>query len=236
MAKIENPAPQTNVTAPFNALCYGARFRYRPDTGKVWVKIGHDLIAEWDASKVADEWIGQSICSFTDDGDFIKTVYLVSDPAPQTNVRVKSLEWRKFQPKHRVQEETVADTPFGRYSIVFIGEWQLYWNRAKKPMSRHETAVAAMEAAQADHDKRVLALISTRASTGPTKADSGAAVIDAEGLLFAANALLNSLWEKVYSGLRTHEENWAEFERQFPGARLLHDAHRAVTAAPSPAP
>lgn len=44
------------------------------------------------------------------------------------------------------------------------------------------------------------------ATTGPTKADSGAAVIDAEGLLFAANVLLNSLWGKIHSGSRTHEE------------------------------
>lgn len=85
----------------------------------------------------------------------------MDNPSLESLVRVRSLEWRKFQPKHRIQE-TVADTPFGRYSIVFIGEWQLYWNLAKRPASRHESAVAAMDAAQADHDNRVLALISIR--------------------------------------------------------------------------
>lgn len=213
MTKIENPAPQTNVEPLFWYRPFGEDGGYEGPL--------HAFSTEFAA--IPPEKRGQW-----------KPLYPLTPP-PQQHVRVKSLEWRKFQPRHRVQEETVADTPFGRYSIVFIGEWQLYWNRAKKPTSRHETAVAAMEAAQADHDKRVLALISTRAPTGPTKADSGAAVIDAEGLLFAANVLLNSLWGKIHSGSRTHEENWAEFERQFPGARLLHDAHKAVTA-PSPAP
>lgn len=66
----------------FNYLCYGARFRYTPKT-KIWVKIGPDTIAEWDASNVATKWIGQTICAFSDDGDFSRPVYLVPElPSP----------------------------------------------------------------------------------------------------------------------------------------------------------
>lgn len=39
----------------------------------------------------------------------------------------------------------------------------------------------------------------------------------------AANALLNTLWQKVYSGHRTHEENWLEMDRQYPQARWLNE-------------
>jgi hypothetical protein len=44
----------------------------------------------------------------------------------------------------------------------------------------------------------------------------------------AANALLNTLWQKVYSGVRTHDENWGEMDRQFPQARWLHEELKAA--------
>lgn len=46
----------------------------------------------------------------------------------------------------------------------------------------------------------------------------------------AANALLNTLWQKTYSGSRSHEENWQEMDRQFPQARWLHDELKAAKA------
>ncbi len=64
---------------PFKALAYGARFRYRPGDPVAWVKIGHDLIARWDADKVSDTWVGQTVCSFSEDGDLSRAVYLIPD-------------------------------------------------------------------------------------------------------------------------------------------------------------
>ena len=46
----------------------------------------------------------------------------------------------------------------------------------------------------------------------------------------AANALLNTLWQKTCSGSRSHEENWQEMDRQFPQARWLHDELKAAKA------
>ncbi|TCR01097.1 hypothetical protein [Neorhizobium sp. JUb45] len=44
----------------------------------------------------------------------------------------------------------------------------------------------------------------------------------------AASALLNTLWQKTYSGSRSHEENWLEMDREFPQARWLHDELKAA--------
>lgn len=43
----------------------------------------------------------------------------------------------------------------------------------------------------------------------------------------AADALLGTLWQTVYSGRRTQEENWQEMDRRFPQARWLHNALKA---------
>lgn len=51
-----------------------------------------------------------------------------------------------------------------------------------------------------------------------------------EDLHRAANALLNTLWQHVYSGSRTFEENWLEMDRRFPQARWLHTALKKVAA------
>jgi len=48
----------------------------------------------------------------------------------------------------------------------------------------------------------------------------------------AASALLGALWQKVYSGSRTHEENWQQMDRQFPQARWLNDELKAASLAP----
>lgn len=63
-------------TASFNTLAYGAKFRNSPTSSRVWVKIGHDLVAAWDASKISDTWVGQAICAFSEDGDLSTLVYL----------------------------------------------------------------------------------------------------------------------------------------------------------------
>jgi hypothetical protein len=71
--------PSTNQTsAAFKSLCYGARFQY-VGSDRTWVKVGPDLIAEWDASKISDSWIGQALCSFSDDGDVTTVVNLVPE-------------------------------------------------------------------------------------------------------------------------------------------------------------
>lgn len=64
-------------------LCYGAKFKYTPGESAVFVKIGPDLVAGWDGQKVADGWIGQPVCSFSDDGNLLAAVTLVHErPAP----------------------------------------------------------------------------------------------------------------------------------------------------------
>lgn len=44
----------------------------------------------------------------------------------------------------------------------------------------------------------------------------------------AASALLDTLWQIAWSGVRTHEENWAEMDKRFPQARWLNDALKAT--------
>lgn len=73
-----DPVPNSGTVA-FNKLAYGAKFQYEQGKGTVWVKIGHDEIAQWDVSKIADTWIGQQICSFSEDGDVSKPVHLLPE-------------------------------------------------------------------------------------------------------------------------------------------------------------
>lgn len=55
----------------FSWICLGAKFKYQ-NSNKVWVKIGNDLdggcIAEWSDDNQDTYWIGQTVCSFNDDG------------------------------------------------------------------------------------------------------------------------------------------------------------------------
>jgi len=59
-----------DAKVPFSRICLGTRFRYDPDkypeVDTVWVKIGHNEIAEWDASQIDTNWVGQRICCFSD--------------------------------------------------------------------------------------------------------------------------------------------------------------------------
>ncbi len=70
----------------FRTLCYGAKFKYSAEEAAVWVKIGHDLIAGWDESKVTDSWIGQPVCSFSDDGNLSAVVFLIGTPPAPVSV------------------------------------------------------------------------------------------------------------------------------------------------------
>lgn len=80
----EQPAPVDKYRCeqvPFSMLCYGAKFKYTPGESAVFVKIGPDLVAGWDGQKVADGWIGQPVCSFSDDGNLLAAVTLVHEQA-----------------------------------------------------------------------------------------------------------------------------------------------------------
>lgn len=63
---------------------------------------------------------------------------------------------------------------------------------------------------------------------GVTEID-GEAVTD---LRRAANALLNQLWQGVYSGTKTFDENWHEMERRFPASKWLQEATAALQPQP----
>ncbi len=58
--------------APFKCLSLGVRFTL-PGSA-IWVKIGPDLIAEWDPREITTTWIGQRICSFSDNDDDLDTI------------------------------------------------------------------------------------------------------------------------------------------------------------------
>jgi hypothetical protein len=62
-------------------------------------------------------------------------------------------------------------------------------------------------------------------------AEAPASGVDAE-LVRAASALLSNLWQDVWSHERTHEENWKEFDRKYPGVKWLRDARDATLATP----
>lgn len=98
----------------FSSLCYGAKFKYSSEEAAIWVKIGHDLIAGWDAGKVSDTWIGQPICSFSDDGDLSALVCLVADQSTLVSValpdaeRACDLAEQYVYPAHEVDAAIVA--------------------------------------------------------------------------------------------------------------------------------
>jgi hypothetical protein len=60
----------------FKKLALGTRFSYERFS-KEWVKIGATTIAEWDESLKTAGWLGQSICSFDENDDTTKIVYVL---------------------------------------------------------------------------------------------------------------------------------------------------------------
>lgn len=71
----------TDRQVAFSCLSLGAKFKYTKAEAAVWVKIGPDLIAGWKESEVATTWLGQPVCSFSDDGDVSALVWLVGECA-----------------------------------------------------------------------------------------------------------------------------------------------------------
>jgi hypothetical protein len=65
---------------PFDILPLGARFRYEDPSSNVWVKIDLNTIAEWDASQMDTNWVGQRVRCFTT-GDDLSREVLVDDSA-----------------------------------------------------------------------------------------------------------------------------------------------------------
>ena len=53
---------QNTKICDFNKLALGTRFRYI-NGEKTFVKIRHDLIAEWNESQIDTSWVGQGIFS-----------------------------------------------------------------------------------------------------------------------------------------------------------------------------
>jgi hypothetical protein len=66
----------SNVKVKFKSLALGARFSYKWGS-KEWVKISAVGVAEWDEKLKSSSWLGQSICSFDEDDDTTKLVYVL---------------------------------------------------------------------------------------------------------------------------------------------------------------
>lgn len=69
--------------------------------------------------------------------------------------------------------------------------------------------------------------------SAPVSAPSPAGGVREAELVRAASALLNNLWQDVWSYERSHEENWREFDRKYPGVKWLRDARDAALSAPA---
>lgn len=62
----DNPVKMRFIDAPIGCL-----FKYDLDSDYIWIKInhyGHGFVAEYDPQRTKEpNWVGQIICSFTDD-------------------------------------------------------------------------------------------------------------------------------------------------------------------------
>lgn len=81
--------------------------------------------------------------------------------------------------------------------------------------------------------RQFVASLSPAATSG---SEAGGEAVQASELVRAASALLNNLWQVVWKYERTHEENWKEFDRKFPGVKWLRDARDAALAKPASSP
>ncbi|MER9196404.1 hypothetical protein NKI13_24485 [Mesorhizobium australicum] len=130
------------------------------------------------------------------------------------SVKAKDLKWRE-----NPLGNFVAETIVGQY---FVFKEDGVWNWVVVDISawrNFPSPEAAKAAAQADFNARILSSIIPATKGG-----------EASELRRAANALINNLWIGVVSGKRSHEENWREFERRFPGVKWLHDELAALSA------
>ena len=74
-----------NNKVPFNQLRYGTRFKYREDDKQVFVRLGHDLVADWDGTLHAVACNLQGLYCFKDDTTPLDTPVCVienADPVP----------------------------------------------------------------------------------------------------------------------------------------------------------
>lgn len=69
---------------PFNCLALGVRFTYPEFIHRVYVKIGHDLVAAWDEQHATASWVGQGIYTFGDDLTAGVHVVLAEQPVGQS--------------------------------------------------------------------------------------------------------------------------------------------------------
>lgn len=70
---------QGGRSVPFDALCYGAKFKYAEGDAAEWVKVGHNTVAGWKVRNVATKWVAQPLCLFCDDDNFSAPVWLLDD-------------------------------------------------------------------------------------------------------------------------------------------------------------
>jgi len=66
----------SDLKVKFKDLALGAKFSYKSGS-KQWVKISAVAIAEWDESLKTSRWMGQSICTFEENNDTTKFVYVL---------------------------------------------------------------------------------------------------------------------------------------------------------------
>ncbi|MCP3681287.1 MAG: hypothetical protein GY861_01230 [bacterium] len=57
---------KTTWEAQFDLLALGARFSYIDQPERLYVKLGPNRVAKWDASQVDTGWVAQPICCFDD--------------------------------------------------------------------------------------------------------------------------------------------------------------------------
>src|SRR3972149_95105 len=70
-----------NNKVPFNQLRYGTRFKYREDDKQVFVRLGHDLVADWDGTLHAVACNLQGLYCFKDDTTPLDTPVCVIENA-----------------------------------------------------------------------------------------------------------------------------------------------------------
>jgi hypothetical protein len=67
-------------------------------------------------------------------------------------------------------------------------------------------------------------------ASAPAQAEALPAGVARDEVRRAASALLNNLWIGNYTGSRSFEENWREFDRRYPGVKWLHEALSSAPA------
>lgn len=87
--RIEASQPKGGRLVPFDALCYGAKFKYAEGDTAEWVKVSHNTIAGWEARNVATKWVAQPLCLFADDDNLTADVWLLDGGAHAIDERAE---------------------------------------------------------------------------------------------------------------------------------------------------